>query len=454
MKPEIDPIHGPLGKEVRWLPLTLRILLPFASAYFLSYLLRNVNAVLATGLAHDFDLDAGQLGSLTAAYFLGFAAMQIPIGVCLDRFSPSAVQASLFLLAAAGAMLFSVAHTPAGLLAARLLIGIGVAAGLVAGLKAIVLWFPKDRVPLANGAFIAVGTLGAVAATAPTEWLLTEMGWRILFQIITVCCALVAASILVLFPRAEATTPPPQHDSGLRGYALVFSDARFWRLAPLSGVSIGSAWALQGLWAGSWLSDVAGFDRHTLVSHLFVMSLALSGGAISLGVIIQALKKVGIAPTLVLPGLVTLLILAELLLALRQSTLSIIPWCVIALMGAGTVATYSITAGLFERSIVGRINGAINLFHIGGAFLVQASIGFIIARWPQTAGDHYPPTAYTAALLFLALAQALALSWYSTPLPFYNSPLPHQRHSASKGRARLNCVDATTEKERADAASV
>src|SRR5262249_47335637 len=363
MKPEI---RAPLRKEVRWLSLTLRIFLPFASAYFLSYLLRNVNAVLAPALAHDFDLDAGRLGSLTAAYFLGFAAMQIPIGVCLDRFSPSAVQASLFLLAAAGAMLFSVANTPACLLAARLLIGVGVAAGLVAGLKAIVLWFPRDRIPLANGAFIAVGTLGAVAATAPTEWLLTEMGWRGLFQIIAICCALVAASVLALFPRAEATTPPPQRGAGLRGYALVLRDGRFWRLAPLSGVSIGSAWALQGLWAGSWFSDVAGFDRQTVVSHLFVMSLALSGGALCLGAIIQALKRVGVAPTLVLPGLVTLLILAELLLALRQFTPAIIPWCVIALMGAGTVATYSIAAGLFVQSTVGRVNGAIKLFHLRG----------------------------------------------------------------------------------------
>jgi MFS family permease len=426
MKPET---HTPLGEKVRWLSLTLRILLPFASAYLLSYLLRNVNAVLAPGLAHDFDLDAGQLGSLTAAYFLGFAAMQLPVGACLDRFSPATVQASLFLVATAGAILFSVAHTPVGLFAARLLIGVGVAGGLVAGLKAIVLWFPRDRVPLANGAFIAVGTLGAVAATAPTEWLLTGMDWRALFQIIAVCCALVAAGVLAWYPSSEATTSPPQNGAGLRGYALVLRDAGFWRLAPLSGVSIGSAWALQGLWAGSWFSDVAGFDRHTLVSHLFVMSLALSGGALCLGAIIQALKKVGIAPTLVLPGLAVLLISAELLLALRQSTPAIIPWCMIALMGAGTVATYSITAGLFEQSTVGRINGAINLFHIGGAFLIQASIGFIIGRWPQAAGGHSPPAAYTAALLFLALAQALALSWYSMPLPFYNAPLPHQRHS-------------------------
>src|SRR5262245_32036206 len=413
--------HAPLRKEVGWLSLTVRIFLPFASAYFLSYLLRNVNAVLAPALAHDFDLDAGQLGSLTAAYFLGFAAMQIPIGVCLDRFSPSAVQASLFLLAAAGAMLFSIANTPAGLHAARLLIGVGVAAGLVAGLKAIVLWYPRDRVPLANGAFIAVGTLGAMAATAPTEWLLALTDWRGLFQIIAISCALVATAVLTLFPETNAETPSPQSGTGLRGYALVLRDARFWRLAPLSGVSIGSAWALQGLWAGSWFSDVAGFDRQTLVSHLFVMSMVLSGGALGLGAVVQALKRAGIGPMQVLPGLVILLILAELLLALRPAVLAILPWCLIALMGAGTVATYSITADLFEKSTVGRVNGAINLFHIGGAFLLQTSTGFIIARWPQMDGGHYPPSAYTAALLFLALAQALAFSWYSTTRSIFQS---------------------------------
>ena len=413
MKPEQ---HSPLGMEVKWLSRILRIFLPFACAYFLSYLLRNVNAVIAPGLVHDFGLDAGQLGSLTAAYFLGFAAMQIPIGVCLDRFSPSAVQASLFALAAAGATFFSAAHSPAELLAARLVIGVGVAAGLVAGLMAIALWFPKDSVPLANGAFIAVGTLGAVAATAPTEWVLTGVDWRSLFQMIAICCALVAASVVTFAPRARRMMPSPPSGTGLRSYSHILRDAHFWRLAPLSGTSIGSAWALQGLWAGPWLCDVAGFDRSTLVAHLFVMSLALSGGALGLGVIIQALKRVGIGPTKVLPALVTLLMLAEVILALRQPVPVIVPWCMIALMGAGTVATYSITADLFEKSTLGRVNGSVNLFHIGGAFILQTSVGFIIARWPQMDGGHYPPDAYTFALLFLVLAQLLALAWYLRPL--------------------------------------
>src|SRR6516162_3037230 len=139
--------------------LLWRVFLPFVLAYFLSYLLRNVNAVVAPQLAHDFRLDAGQLGSLTAVYFLGFAAMQIPLGACLDRFGPVSVQVPLFLLAAVGATTFSYAHSPWQLVAGRLLVGVGVAAGLVAGLKTIVLWFPKNRVPVMNGAFVAFGTL-------------------------------------------------------------------------------------------------------------------------------------------------------------------------------------------------------------------------------------------------------------------------------------------------------
>ena len=145
-----------------------RIFFPFALAYFLSYLLRNINGVVAPSLAFDFHLDAGQLGFLTAAYFLDFAAMQVPIGACLDRFGPVMVQVPLYILAAFGAATFSFAQSPWQLAAGRLLIGVGVAAGLVAGLKTIALWFPKERVPLLNGVFIAFGTLGAVAATAPT----------------------------------------------------------------------------------------------------------------------------------------------------------------------------------------------------------------------------------------------------------------------------------------------
>lgn len=85
---------------------------------------------------------------------LTFAAAQIPIGILLDRYGPRRVQSVVLVAAAAGAALFAVSDNFLLLPAGRPLIGLGVAASLTSGLKALVLWFPKDRIPLLNGLMI------------------------------------------------------------------------------------------------------------------------------------------------------------------------------------------------------------------------------------------------------------------------------------------------------------
>ena len=84
-----------------------RILVPFALGYCLSYLFRAVNAVLAPDLTSELNLNAEDLGLLTATYFATFAAFQLPLGVLLDRYGPRKIEAVLLIFAAVGAYLFS-----------------------------------------------------------------------------------------------------------------------------------------------------------------------------------------------------------------------------------------------------------------------------------------------------------------------------------------------------------
>ena len=64
----------------------LRVFLPFALGYFLSYLYRTVNAIIAPDLVRDIGLDPASLGLLTSVYLLAFGAFQLPLGILLDRF--------------------------------------------------------------------------------------------------------------------------------------------------------------------------------------------------------------------------------------------------------------------------------------------------------------------------------------------------------------------------------
>ena len=126
----MPPNQACVPNEPQQLPpaIVLRVFLPFAAGYFLSYLYRTINAVLAPQLASSLHLDAADLGLLTSVYFLTFAAFQLPLGVLLDRFSPHRVESVLLLFAAAGAALFALSDGLHDLVLGRALIGLGVSA--------------------------------------------------------------------------------------------------------------------------------------------------------------------------------------------------------------------------------------------------------------------------------------------------------------------------------------
>ena len=89
------------GNAPSFATLLLRIFLPFALAYFLSYIFRGVNAVIFPYLERDVGITAGDLGLLTSAFFLFFAGCQPILGVMLDRYGPRRVQTVLMVTAEA-----------------------------------------------------------------------------------------------------------------------------------------------------------------------------------------------------------------------------------------------------------------------------------------------------------------------------------------------------------------
>jgi MFS family permease len=390
--------------------LILRVFLPFVTGYYLSYLFRTIQAVMASSLATELALSAGDLGLLTSVYFLTFAAAQIPIGTMLDRYGPKRVQGTLMLVAALGSALFAASESFSMLLLGRALIGLGVAAALTAGIQALVLWFPKEKVPLLNGLMVMLGALGAVTATWPAEFLVTSIGWRELFGLLSALTAVCAIMVHFVVPE---TAPTPKKATSV-GLKKVYTDPRFWRLAPLSASCIGTAWALQGLWAAQWLADVDGLDRAGVVQHLFIMAVALSVGAIGLGIAADRLRRRGIGPETLLGGVATVFIAIQVALILRLPVPSYLLWSGVAATGAATVLSYAILAEYFPKELTGRANGALNLFHIGAAFAVQYAIGLVVQQWIPEAG-HYPENAYQTAFALIVVCQIAAWIWFMIP---------------------------------------
>jgi MFS family permease len=392
--------------------LLLLVLVPFGAAYFLSYLYRTINSVVGKIIVGELKLGAGDIGLLTAAYFLVFALFQVPLGVLLDRFGPRRVHGTLMIVAALGALAFSFGETRDELLLARATIGLGVSAGLMAAFKAITLWFPKERWALVNGLLLTFGGLGAVAGTAPVEWALGLVDWRGVFQGLAVATLASAGLLFAVVPEQQAAAPPASLGEQARSLGRVYRHPLFWALAPLCVFTQSCNLALQGLWAGLWLRDVGGFDASRAAEILALLNVGMTAGFLGTAVLADraASRRLGLAGAMTIFSL--LFFAAQLSIVLALAPRSPWPWILFGFFANAAIFAYPLLSARLPVAFSGRANTALNFVSFSGAFLGQFAVGWIIDLFPRVAGGFYPPEAYRLAFAILLGLEIAGLAWF------------------------------------------
>ncbi len=409
-------MHVQAGPTLSAAQLAVRVLAPFAAGYFLSFLFRTVNAVLAPHISAAIHLDAAALGLMTAMYFLAFGAFQLPLGVLLDRFGPRRVEAALLLFAAAGAGAFAVAEAAGVLILGRALVGLGVSACLMAALKANVQWYPPARLPMLNGIILSAGGLGAVAATAPVQAALAFTDWRGIYAGLAVITLGAAVLLFAVVPdRKDAAQAPESLAAQLREIARIFRDRRFLRVMPVGAMAMGAFLAVQGLWAGPWLRDVAGQQPAGVAAGLTAMAAGMTAGFLLMGVIAERLARHGV-PVAVVGGAGMAAFLAVLaLMAAGWGGAPLVLCVAFGFFGSASSLMYAVVTALYPPHLAGRATTSLNLTMFLVAFLLQWGLGAVIGLWPKGAGG-WPPEAHMVALAIPAALLAAALLWYAAGL--------------------------------------
>ncbi len=400
-----------------------RIFLPFAAAYWLSYLLRNVNAVIAPELTRELGLSASDLGLLTSAYLLAFGAFQLPLGILLDRYGSRRVEAGLLLLAASGGLLFSRGTNLPELALARAAIGMGVSACLMASFKAFSVWFPSERQPSLYAAVMVAGGLGALSATTPLSLAVPALGWRGVFLVLAGLSLAASLGIFSTPERAARGSGETLRDQ-VRALGGIVGSRVFWRYAPQAATSVGGFMALQGLWAVPFLMAVGGHSRDAAAFHLLLTTVAMIVGFLLIAVLIVPLQRRGVAPDRVLAAGVGagLLVTLGIVLGLGGSH---VLWFALGLSFAVANLAYSLLASHFPPALAGRANTALNLGSFVGAFLIQWGYGALLDA--LSARGWSSASAHRAALGALLALQAGTYGWYLLRAPVRPAAVPSAR---------------------------
>lgn len=388
----------------------LRLFLPFAVGYYLSYLLRNANAVIAPVLTSELNLSAADLGLLTSAYFVAFGAFQIPLGILLDRYGARRVEATLMLFAAAGTLVFAFGQNIAELALGRALIGLGVSACLMAGLKNFSLWYPPERQSSLTGAIMASGGLGAISASVPLEVMLPVFGWRGIFLALTTVIVAAAAYLYFAVPDRRDAVAPTSLREQWQGVVHVFGSRDFWRYAPFMMLFPGGFMAVTGLWVVPWLINVDGLSRDTAAQYLFAIGVTQLASFFAIAAFATRLIRRGVKPV----GLVSSTHAVGwlcLLLILADAGPALLWWTVYSFCSATSTLLYAALGTHFPTHLFGRVSTALNLMAFVGAFSLQWGIGVVVDLF--VAVDWSAANAYRAGFAIMALLQLLAWIWFA-----------------------------------------
>jgi MFS family permease len=395
-----------------WAGDVVALVATLALTYVVSQFLRNSIGVIAPDIAAEMAIPAAQIGVLSSVFFFSFAAMQLPLGLAIDRFGPKRCMLVCAVVVIASALLFAAGRTPAELVAARIIMGFGTSCYLVAPLTLYAQRFSADRFAMLAGLHMGVGTIGTLLATAPLAFAAAAIGWRASFCVVAALMG-VAGLLVALIVRSPGQPAHARHQTvreSIAGIREVMRIPSVGRLFLMQMATYSSFVIFVGLWGGPYLAHVYGYDLRARGGLLLVPALAQVLGLTVYGwsdrvlgsyrapVAIGALTTAGFLSVLAIAGTLPR------------------PWLLLWLVGFGAFAGFTpvvIAHGksLFPPRLVGRGMTLLNMGSMGGVFVTQTVSGLAIDLFASQNGV-YPLAAYRVVFTLQAVFVAGAVIAY------------------------------------------
>jgi MFS family permease len=343
--------------------------------FFYAWVLRVAPSVMVEELMRDFAVGAGVLGHLSAAYFYGYAGMQVPVGLLLDRFGPRRLMTAAAAVCAGGCVLLATSDTLAGATAGRFLIGASAAFSLVGSMAVAGQWFAANQFAILSGLSMAMGMAGGVFGQAPLRLAVEASDWR-------TTTLLLAAGGVALSVAAVATVRDRRRGSGgmgqvLAGLGVVLRHRQTWLIAIVGLGTSAPLLAMASLWGVPFLETAYGFTRTqaaTLTSVIFV------GWGLGAPLIGWLSDRMGRRRAPLLAGLaLQTLALAALVYLPGLSVAAVASLCfLVGFLGSAQIVCFALVKENHPAHLSGTGIGFVNGMVTGAGALFQPLVGLLL----------------------------------------------------------------------------
>lgn len=362
-------------------------------AYIVAVLQRSSLGVAGVAATDRFHVSAALLSSLAVIQLIVYAALQIPVGIVLDRVGPRLLIATGALLMLIGQATLALAPSIGVAILGRVLLGAGDAMTFISVLRLLPNWFAGRKLPIVSQWLGTLGQAGQVLSAVPLSLLLHEAGWTPTFLVAAAASGLALIGVLG-FVRNGTT---PVTSSIPSGAALVVSPLKrlkdslsrpgtrlgFW--SHFATQSSGTVFSL--LWGFPFLSVALGYgpSNASLLLTLMVVVAVISGPLLGIlsaryplrrsSIVLGIVSAMGIAWAIVLawPG--------------QPPVWSVIlVVVVIAVGGPGSLIGFDFARTFNPMRSLGSATGIVNVGGFLASFVMMFLIGVVLDALNRSAG--------------------------------------------------------------------
>jgi len=279
------------------------------------FILRLSTGVLREEIIQKFAVDTIAFGTLAGYYYLGYATMQLPIGIMLDKFNFKIVIFISILITSLGTFIFSTSSDFFYLLIGRLMIGAGSAVGFLSVAKITTSYFTLKYHSLMLGMSFTFGLIGAIFGITPMKMLFTHFGYHYTFNCLAIVGIIIGLMILLVKTDNNSNVSNMNHVSNSEPNISIFKlllNPTILLIGLFGGLMVGALEGFADMWAMPFFKQV--YQMSDIKSNLvtsFVYIGMCFGGPI-LAIIANLVKSPNLV--IIITGLVMTIIFVVLLL--------------------------------------------------------------------------------------------------------------------------------------------
>lgn len=205
------------------------------------FILRLWPGLMMHQVMEQFSIDASHFGLFAAFYYYGYAGMQIPVAMLLDRFSARYVVFGFAVICGLATIMITYTNNFYLAVFSRFLIGAGSAVGFLGVSKVVSEWFSQEQYARMIGFSFTVGLMGAIYGGKPISLLIEKYTWQNIALMLAVISVLIGCGAYVILRSSNNANNSKQAQSfETKNFNALIYSKTIWILAFANLLMVGS----------------------------------------------------------------------------------------------------------------------------------------------------------------------------------------------------------------------